>query len=114
MALSVPFVGSGQFVAETEWSCPNHEFPEVHECDCQFCDWEPPECCDEAEWVDKRDADGNVVTRELSVWEASLRNLWIQDAAARESRAQAWMEVLEREPWGKPAVVSWVEDDLGR
>jgi hypothetical protein len=99
VALSTPFVGSGEFVPERVWSCPDHEQPEWHECDCQFCTWEQPACCQAANWVDRLDADGNVVMREMSVFDAAFRNLYATQGPlaalgtlSATQRKIAWLE----------------------
>lgn len=68
--------GSGQFVPVKEWSCPWHDHDESsHYCDCDLCGFEGCEACARSEWVDKLDESGEVVLRELSVFEVALRKL---------------------------------------
>ena len=69
---SVDLSGSGRFVPVREWTCPKHDQPEHHECDCEYCTWQQPACCQLSRWIDKVDEDGQVVMREMSVWEALL------------------------------------------
>lgn len=73
MALSSP--GSGQFVPDREWSCPLHDRKQTHECDCDACTLPYVSCpsCATAEWRDVVAADGTPVLRELSLWEAVMR-----------------------------------------
>ena len=82
MALSTPFIGSGRFVAEREWTCSKHEWPQSHECDCGNCtlEWECGECgecaeCATAEWRDVLAPDGTPKMREVSVYESMLMDI---------------------------------------
>lgn len=67
--------GSGQFIREREWSCPKHEVPMRHECDCGHCkrEWDCRSCA-RAEWVDLTNGDGTPKMRELSIIEVTLRD----------------------------------------
>ena len=103
MELDLSFVGSGEFVAETVWSCPVHDEPEIHECGCELCTWKEPKCCADADWIDKLDADGNVVMRELSAWDAMFREM-----AARDGMLSALSEMVLK----PSAKVAWLEDTL--
>ena len=100
MATTAPFIGSGVFVQARYWTCPIHERPVTHWCDCEFCSWEAPECCAAAEWRDVLDADGNAVKRELNTLEAYLLK------EARRSQDSL--------PGGFPGIgeVEWQEDAL--
>lgn len=84
MALSVPFVGSGEFVHVREWSCPLHDKPQTHECDCELCKVPEVTCpsCVDADWVDVLGDDGVPVTRELSKWEVGMRRTVLENFQA--------------------------------
>ena len=74
MALSTPFVGSGEFVPEREWLCSQHDYPHYHECDCSSCtigEWECAECST-SEWRGVFNDDGTPRMRELGAFEAML------------------------------------------
>lgn len=98
--------GSGEFVPEREWSCPCHEQPQTHECDCDGCpiDYWLCSSCAEASWVDRIGPDGAPVMRELSVWEAALRH---------QTRNPFMPPLLVEAILNTdPATIEWVEDDL--
>jgi hypothetical protein len=76
MALAgvLTYGGSGRFVPDRAWSCPKHDYPQYHECDCGHCpvgEWECDECAT-ASWADQFNEDGTRKMRELSVAEAFL------------------------------------------
>lgn len=60
-----------------EWSCSLHNYPETHECDCDHCELPYYTCdqCAAAKWVNKLDADGNVVMREATTLD--LMTKWL-------------------------------------
>lgn len=75
----MPFVGSGKFAPVRVWSCPDHDKPVEHHCDCHLCTWKEPACCANAKWIDRLDRDGNIVTYELSTWEEMLLDVFRED-----------------------------------
>lgn len=81
MALSTPFVGSGEFVPVRVWSCPVHDDDVTYRGDFEDYEdaWEVAGevCldCVTGTWRDKRDATGAIVMRELSAWEVGLRQV---------------------------------------
>jgi hypothetical protein len=99
MALSTPYVPTGEFVPVRVWSCTVHDDDaNDHYCDCDRCGYEI-ECLDCAvgEWRDKRDTDGNVVMRELTVWELGFRKMWKDEGgpaaiASMLGKKIAWLE----------------------
>lgn len=102
--------GTGQFVAETVWSCPLHEQPETHECDCDHCDIPFYTCegCAHADWVDKRDETGAVVMREVSFYEQMMRRSW----KAEDARVSAFLGLMAKtaDPVNVP-IIRWIEDE---
>ncbi len=109
MALSIPFKGSGRFVAEREWSCPIHDHPQYHECDCEHCEVPLlPDCCEGGEWVDKIDADGNVVMRETAVEEEFLIREFT--VAAVNSSLVDLMNKASKSPGEGNPTIRWLED----
>lgn len=107
MAVASGFVGSGEFVPVREWTCANHDQPEYHECDCDLCTWEQPECCKNAEWVDKVDADGNAVMREVGVYEHLMSKLF----SAQEAQSSALVDLMGRTASGTEMKIRWLEDE---
>lgn len=102
MALSTPFVGSGEFVPEREWSCSQHDYPCYHECDCSACTLGEVECgeCAVSEWRDVFNADGTRKMREIGAFEAMLLRMPMSTA-------------LFPEPFLATAIrAEWVEDEL--
>lgn len=66
----------GEWVPARVWSCPKHEWPAEHECDCPDCDREwDCETCATARWTTPLNDDGSPVLRELDVWESLLRKV---------------------------------------
>lgn len=66
MALKAPRVPTGIYEPVREWSCPEHEWPQDHECDCHHCDREwDCELCAEARWETVLAPDGSPLMREV-------------------------------------------------
>lgn len=63
--------GSGEFVQEREWTCPDHDRPHDHMCDCDHCEreWDCDKCA-VASWVDVFNADGTRKMREVGLYES--------------------------------------------
>lgn len=91
--ISMPFGGSGEFVPVREWTCPEHEYPYFHECDCEFCEGRVCETCETAEWRDTGE------TRELFLVEA-----WMWRELEQSIRELSRPSVIS----GR--VVEWKED----
>lgn len=113
MALNsgLKFEGSGKFVQEREWTCPKHDWPMQHECDCSHCNrrWDCRSCA-RAKWVDLTNDDGTPKMRELSVWEVSFQSMWATQLARENLLLDAilnWDENVEM-----PRIV-WMEDEVG-
>lgn len=58
---------SKRFLQEREWTCPKHDEPQIHRCDCRDC-FKEFDCtgCESAEWVGVVDMHGEPVMRELT------------------------------------------------
>jgi hypothetical protein len=108
VALSLPFHGSGVFVPERVWSCSVHD-----RCVFEYEDdpWESPGgiCleCETGQWLDKKDENGKVITRELSTMEHYFGEI-IQE---RDHKAFQNMLDWSANPDAKVKFV-WNEDDL--
>lgn len=76
MAL-VDGTGSGEFVRVREWSCSQHDYPQRGECDCCHCDLGEWDCdeCSRSDYVDAVNEDGTPKMRELTLSEATWRNM---------------------------------------
>ncbi len=103
MALATQSEGSGEFAPVRVWSCPLHHDPQTHVCDCDLCEvpYYTCESCASAEWVDKTDDEGNVVLRELSVWEVAFRRTY------QEKGPMAAVGTM----FDRDAKISWLEDE---
>ncbi len=91
---------TGRFVPVKVWSCP------VHDLDTSFDEmWEQPGyvCldCETGCWRDLKDAEGNVVMRELSSLEAMLHDAFERSPLEGVSFATRAMSRVE-----------WLEDEL--
>lgn len=114
MALSTPFVGSGQFAPERVWSCPVHDDDTSYRGDDWDGGYEDPwetageVCldCVTGRWRDKKDAGGNVVMRELSFWDAALFSMPAPSFAA-PLLANLLAKVA---PLEASAKIDWLED----
>ena len=106
MPLSVPFVGSGEFVPERVWSCPVHGDDVSWSWDGDPWESEGEVCldCEFGEWRDRRAADGSLVLRELSVGEVGFRRL-----VEREGRLAATSALLGEV--ARDAKIGWLEDE---
>lgn len=107
MALS-SFVGSGHFVQDREWTCPKHDWPMEHICDCDRCSrkWDCSSCA-RAKWRDLFNDDGTPMMRETGVWEHSH---WLTVADdMRELNALLAM-MMEKRPADEPKIV-WMDDE---
>lgn len=95
MPISDP--GSGTFVRDREWTCPDHSSPWRHECDCQHCDREwDCETCAKAEWVLLDNEDGTPKMREVGVMEKMLL-----DSIRRELERPTIFDILRDNPDAK-------------
>ena len=123
MALSTPYVPTGEFVPERKWTCKKHSQPWYHECDCQHCErkWDC-ETCATSEWRDVLNRDGTPKMRELSPFEVMLRKTNIYDFALPGSplhltpsnSSAAFVDLMTRQadallPRGP---IEWLEDTL--
>lgn len=107
MALSVPFTGSGEFVPVHVWSCPVHDDDRLlyagEDDDGEHGEW----CldCEAGVWRDQKDEAGNVVMRELSVWEHGFRTM-----AATDGMLAATSEFIFKPNLN--AKIEWLEDQF--
>ena len=102
--------GTGEFVPVRVWSCVVHDAPLTHECDCDNCKLPYyAACCATAEWVDKLDADGNVVMREVTMMDQFFTRAFVLPEMQKASALAGMMDRFsdsERIP-----VIRWTEDD---
>ena len=113
MALSTSFVGSGEFVQETEWSCPYHDryanpiWGDEGDGEIECLD------CEASGWRKLWNEDGSPKMRELSTWEVWMRADAKRWAEEWNRSAKLWDEILSRPKDGKQPIIKWREDDLG-
>lgn len=91
---SEPF-HSGEFVQERDWTCPDHTYPDRHDCDCQHCDreWDCDKCAT-ATWIDLFNDDGSPKLRELGFFEVATRRLMTQSFLEHRTVFEALLRPL--------------------
>ena len=106
--VTIPFEGSGEFVPVREWTCPLHDSPRDHYCDCEHCDLEwDCKACSISEWVETDEM------RELSKFEVPLRDCQIHQLKTL-SEMTTWF--ASHTTWFAshtfPSKVEWLEDEV--
>ena len=113
VGMNMPFVGSGEFAREREWTCSKHDSPMYHECDCGHChrQWDCRGCA-KARWRDLTNPDGSPLMRELSVdehyWGQHLAEMLKQEDEA----SRRFMDMMDRSAKGEGIKIVWNEDSL--
>lgn len=112
LGTNAPFVGSGEFVQEREWTCSKHDSPQYHECDCGHCSrqWDCRGCA-KARWLDLTNPDGSPLMRELSVSEHYWRRQFVQIIEQEVEASRRFLGLLDRDRRGEPITIVWDEDD---
>lgn len=115
VGINRPFVGSGEFVQEREWTCSKHDSPITHECDCGYChrEWECRGCA-KARWRDLTNPDGSPLMRELSVDEQFFRRSMVEFITQEAEASRRFLNLMERagDPTKPPVQIVWNEDEV--